>query len=194
MAYSHLELYLCSSNNSNGGHFGEWSYCTHNGCTQSAAMAWGVCEHKWGLVYNISMSPLLSRLCLVCAHMHKILSLYSSPSLFRVWFVKQFAVTVARVHKLQLQPISLSSLTLRQLSSCSNFTPHPSANVSLTLAQSLFSTPFPTPKYFLVWLACPTVSYYPRLSQPCSGAASGKPTHLRMCLLVTHGYQPAREA
>lgn len=48
VASSHLEPYHCSWNNSNGGHFAEWRYCMHNGCTQLAAMAWGGQKHKWG--------------------------------------------------------------------------------------------------------------------------------------------------
>lgn len=76
MASSHLELYHCSSNNSNGGHFAEWSYCKHNGCTQSAAMARGVQEHKWGLVYYISISPSFSSLCRLCTHAQQAITLH----------------------------------------------------------------------------------------------------------------------
>lgn len=67
-------------NNTNGGHFAEWSYYTHNGHTQSTAMASGVWEHKWGLLKYLPVSLLR----LVCAHMHKILSHYNSRSLFQV--------------------------------------------------------------------------------------------------------------
>lgn len=54
--------YHYSPNNTNGGHFAEWSYCTHNGHTQSTAMASGVWEHKWGLLKYLRFSS-VSGLC-----------------------------------------------------------------------------------------------------------------------------------
>lgn len=146
MASSHLELYHYSSNNSNGGHFADWTYCKHNGCTQSAAMARGVGEHKWGLVYIFQ---------------------------YLVWY---YSI---------LQLAQLINVPTAQFL----FQLHSPTNMSLTLAQSLFSTPFPTPKSFSHCLTLPSVTL------ALLGAASGKPTRLQMCLFFfTHGYRPAREA
>lgn len=119
MGSSHLELYHCSSNNSNGGHFAEWTYCKHNGCTQSAAMARGVQKHKWGLGYYISIFPSSPSLCYLCTHAHNMQSLSTSLCLFQVQF---FRTIYSEVHRLQLLLASLSLLTFRQCSSCSSFT------------------------------------------------------------------------
>lgn len=130
MASSHLELYHYSSNNSNGGHFAEWTYFKHNGCTQSAAMARGVREHKWGLVYIFQ---------------------------YLVWY---YSI---------LQLAQLINVPTAQFL----FQLHSPTNVSLTLAQSLFSTPFLTPKSFSVWRACSSVRCSIRKTRSSTNVSGG---------------------
>lgn len=65
----------------------------------------------------------------------------------------------SEVYRLQLLLASLSLLTCRQ---CVLFQLHSPS----TLAQRLFSSPFPATKSFSMGLACPTVSHYPQLPQP----------------------------
>lgn len=130
----------------------------------------------------------------VYVHMHKILSHYNSRSLFQVQFVKQFAV--AQVCILQLQPISLDSPRSRELGSCSSLPPPspPPPTCPCLSHRACFQSNFPRLVIHLGMTSMSQPLTLPLVTSALLGDAPGKPTHLQMCLLFTHGYQPDREA
>lgn len=166
MAWGHPELCSCSSNNSNGGHFAERSYCKHNGCTRSAVIARGAWEHKWGLVYYISIALSLPALAVRTCYLSAFL-FPSPPNLI------PRTLAAKREEARKLQPLT-RIFQLVNVTQClvpvlflplQPPTPFPT--------HCPFSTLFPTPKS-PVRQACPTLLFYSQLPKPSYVQHAGK--------------------